>query len=117
MGIIKISKIIVPHSYAFFDQIGPVRIEFTLQLILPLVGSAVDHLAPVTVHSVVGTEPPVNLLHDFSKELRVLALLDLVVGHPQRLHLHRRVVTVVGNEKEPRDLGPPRVETGVRFDI
>lgn len=78
----------------------------------------VDNIAPAGVHPVVGPELAVDLLDDLAEELGVLALLDLVVGHAQSLHAHRRVaLAVVRDEKEPHDLRATLVEARIGLHV
>ena len=97
----------------------PIRVELVLELLLLLLGPALHGLAPSDVHGVIGSQPPIDLVHNFPEQLRVLSLLDLVERHAQRLQLHRRVVAaaVVGDEEEAGDLGAAGVEAGVRLDV
>lgn len=95
-----------------------ISIEFILELLLPLLSPPLDRLTPARVGPVPLAQPPIDLVNNFPKQLRVLALLDLVVGHPQRLQLHRDVVVaVVGDEHEAPDLGPAGVEGGVGLHV
>ncbi|WVZ16101.1 hypothetical protein V8G54_009083 [Vigna mungo] len=117
MSIIKVSKIIVSHSNAFFNQVCPIRIEFILQFLLLLLRSPIHSFTPHCVHAITRSQPSIDLLHYLPEQLRVFSLLNLVVGHAQRLELRRRVVHLVGDEDEPHDLRTPRVQRRVRLDI
>ena len=98
----------------------PIRVEFILELILPLFSPPLDHFTPSGIHPIVRPQPTVDLRHDFPEQQSVLPLLNLVVRHPKRLELHRLIgvgAAVVGNEYETSDLGTTRIETGIGFNV
>lgn len=98
----------------------PIRVEFILELLLPLFSPPLDHLTPSGIHPIVRPQPTIDLGHDFPEQQSVLALLNLVVSHPKRLELHRLVglgTAVVGDEDKASDLGPARIETRIRFNV
>lgn len=99
-------------------EIYPIRVEFILELLLLLLGPTVDHLAPSGIHPIVGSQLAVNLLHRFSEELCVLALLDLVIGHAESFQPHRRVApAVVRNKEEPHDFGASLIKARVGLHV
>jgi hypothetical protein len=95
----------------------PVAIELALELLLALLGAAVDGIGPGLVERVFRAEAAVDFVRDFPVEHGVLPPLDLVIRHPQRLELHRLHPAPLGDEQEARQARPPRVLRGVRLHV
>ena len=78
----------------------PIAIELVLELLLPLLRPAIDPISPRLIELVLRPEPSPDLRSDFSVEIRVLALLDLIVGHAKCFQLHRLVPASLGDEQK-----------------
>lgn len=95
----------------------PISIEFIFELVLSQLGPSVHSISPCVIQAVIRPQSAIDLPDNLSEELRVLALLNLVVRHPQSLQLHRRDAAFFGDEKEARNLRPAGVQRGVGLDV
>uniref|UniRef100_A0A0A9HL41 Fus6 n=1 Tax=Arundo donax TaxID=35708 RepID=A0A0A9HL41_ARUDO len=117
MSIEEITHVIVTHSDALLDQVGPVAVELVLELLLALLGAAVDSVDPGLVEPVSRAEAAVDFECDVAVELRVLSPLDLVVRHPQSLELHQLHPAPLRDEDKARQVDPPGVLRGVGLHV
>lgn len=77
----------------------PISIKLILKPLFLLLHLPLNPITPTQIHLIPLTQPPINLRHNFPKQLRIFSFLNLMIRQSKSVELNSSVLALVRDEE------------------